>query len=132
DKCDAARNNTTLRRFFPMPGALGYRGWRPRLQPAPDGDGVLLRVEAVGRDGIEIGAGDAHEARAVGEVDRVDVALLELARHAGGEAEGTFRHHVGESRLRSVVAPLPDRHVRPARSLAINRPGAAVVVRRPL
>ena len=88
------------------------------------------KVEAHALDVVEIGAGNADEARAIRIIDRVDLAILIDAGVAGLEAIPLCLFQLG---VFSVAAgALPFDHVGVFRRLAVDRPRVAVVVRRRL
>src|SRR3546814_753475 len=92
-------------------GERGHGGpWTLCLQSAASGGGLLLRVEAPRRDRLEVGAGDAHELRPVGEADGVDLADLESTGHARLEAEGAILLQLSFGVILAVIEARPQRH----------------------
>ena len=51
--------------------------------PLPTSSHLRHRIEAPSRDSIQVGAGDAHELRAVREMDEMDLTHLERSGHPG-------------------------------------------------
>src|SRR5260221_14792484 len=81
---------------------------------------------------VEIAAGDAHEAAALGIVDGVDGADVVDAGMARLEAIGLDLLEPGLARAVAAVEPPVLAHVGVLWRLAVDRPRAAMVVRRAL
>src|ERR1700683_5785210 len=92
--------------------------------------GAGLEVEAHAINFVEIGSGDADEARIVGVIDRMNLAILIDAGFAGGEAVFLHWLELGMRLVAAIVFALPFDHVGVMGGLPVDRPGCAVVVRR--
>src|SRR5207253_9963013 len=88
------------------------------------------KIEAHAFDLVEVGAGDADEARAIRIIDRVDRAILIDAGVAGGQAISLDLLQLRA--FTAIVGAFPFDHVGMAGRLAVDRPGLPMVVRRRL
>src|SRR6202166_2808864 len=90
--------------------------------------GAGLQVEAHAIDFVQVSPGDADEARIVGIIDRVNLAVLIDAGFAGRQAVFLHRLELGVCLVAAVVLALPFDHVGVMGGLAVDRPRRAVVV----
>src|SRR5476649_2603021 len=136
------RPKNTLSLLFPFLKASG-RPYRPpsnALRPAASARAFALDGDRLAGGGVElqplhqveVAAGDAHEAAALGIVDRVDRAHVIDAGMAGLEPVALHLLELGLTRAVAAVDALELAHVGVFDRLAIDRPGRAMIVRRAL
>src|SRR5215204_3154092 len=92
--------------------------------------GAGLEVVHGPRDAIEISSSDTHEARLVRIINRVNRPIL--INPGLPRIEAIFRRYpeMRLSWIASVIYALELRHIGIRRSLAVNGPGGAMIVRR--